>query len=168
MMKMGMILFGVALVAASLGCTPPKADLESARAAVRQADEDLNRAVAAKDMDRFKSLLAEDAVFYGQKILEGREEVASAWSVFFEPEPKVRLRWEPVSATVSAAGDLGYTLGDYVQEVVKDDGSFATAKGHYVTIWRKDPDGAWRAAVDIGTPPEAVSPPESNEKARDR
>ena len=29
------------------------------------------------------------------------------------------------------------------------DGEPATTKGRAVTIWRRDPDGVWRCAVDV-------------------
>jgi len=39
------------------------------------------------------------------------------------------------------------------------DGTPRTGTGWYVTIWRKGPDGRWRAALDIGTPPSPAPKP---------
>ena len=62
------------------------------------------------------------------------------------------LTWAPDAAEVSASGDLGYTIGTYRRTA-----GGKTGTGSYVTIWKKSSDGAWRVAVDIGTPPSPVS-----------
>jgi ketosteroid isomerase-like protein len=64
------------------------------------------------------------------------------------------LRWSPIRAEVS--GDLGYTVGTYVSESPAPDGSPNSGQGMYVTIWRRGPDGVWKAVVDLGNPTEAV------------
>jgi len=59
-----------------------------------------------------------------------------------------RFTWSPDTAVVAASGDLGYTLGRYA---IRDEAGDTTARGHYVTVWQKQPDGSWKIAVDIGT-----------------
>jgi ketosteroid isomerase-like protein len=51
----------------------------------------------------------------------------------------------------STSADLGYTIGKWqVRSRAHPDSVFS--HGNYVTIWRKQPDGSWKAAVDIGNP----------------
>ncbi len=59
------------------------------------------------------------------------------------------LVWEPAYAEISAAGDLGVTTGPWEQRPQP----FAppAAFGHFVSVWKKQPSGKWRVAVDIGT-----------------
>ena len=68
-----------------------------------------------------------------------------AWSAR-PARPTSRLTWYPVLAEVSQAGDLGYTTGPWT--------SFLNDKpqvsGEHVTVWRKQPDGTWKFAVDMG------------------
>jgi ketosteroid isomerase-like protein len=73
--------------------------------------------------------------------------------------PPVTLNWFPVYGDVSRAGDLGYTTGPYVfsDDAKKEPPDY----GYYFTIWKRQADGAWRVALDLGipTPPLDVSPP---------
>ncbi len=60
------------------------------------------------------------------------------------------LTWQPVFAFVSRAGDMGYTTGpwEYRDKSIEDK---PTAFGYFVTIWKKQPDGAWKVVLDLGT-----------------
>jgi ketosteroid isomerase-like protein len=42
---------------------------------------------------------------------------------------------------------MGYTIGTYELTVEKD-GAFMVTVGKYVTIWKKQADGAWKVVVD--------------------
>lgn len=55
------------------------------------------------------------------------------------------LTWEPQAGEVSASGDMGFTYGIYTL-TTKD----TTAKGTYVSIWKKQPDGHWKFILDTG------------------
>jgi len=65
------------------------------------------------------------------------------------PDLPTVLIWRPLFAEISGAADMGYTSGPY--EVYKDrltkEGSDF---GHYVTIWKKQSGGDWKAILDIG------------------
>jgi ketosteroid isomerase-like protein len=152
----GCLVIGAVVI--GLGCA---ADSENDREAIRQADIAFNRAVAEKDIEAFSELVAQEAVFYGTGLAEGREAVVRSWKPYFEPEASVTLSWSPGSAEVSASGDLGYTRGSYEMSVQDDNGARQRFAGSYVTIWEKGGDGRWRAAVDIGTPPQPVAEPAS-------
>ena len=61
-------------------------------------------------------------------------------------QPNTRLSWYPVLADVAQSGDLGYTTGPWTR--LKD--GQPQAAGEYVTVWRKQPDGTWKFAIDMG------------------
>ncbi|MCA1566343.1 MAG: nuclear transport factor 2 family protein [Acidobacteria bacterium] len=63
--------------------------------------------------------------------------------------PPVTLYWEPVFADVSRAGDLGYTTGPYR---LSDQSAQRrpTQHGYYFSIWKRQPGGAWKVALDVG------------------
>lgn len=90
--------------------------------------------------DAFLEYLAADSVIFRPGPLAGRP--------WFEQSPPVEgtLSWEPVFADVSRRGDMGYTSGPW--QFTSGDGE--PAHGHYVSIWKKQDDGAWRMALDIG------------------
>ncbi len=55
------------------------------------------------------------------------------------------LTWKPAKAEVSKSGDLGYSFGIY-ELTTKD----TILKGTYVSIWKKQSDGAWKFVLDSG------------------
>lgn len=57
-------------------------------------------------------------------------------------EPRRHLVWWPLYAGISRSGDLGFTTGPYA---IDED-----RRGHYFTIWRREPDGAWKWVLDAG------------------
>jgi ketosteroid isomerase-like protein len=63
--------------------------------------------------------------------------------------PPVTLNWEPIFADVSNAGDLGYTTGPY-RLIDESPEHRPTRHGYYFSIWKRQPDGAWKVAVDVG------------------
>jgi ketosteroid isomerase-like protein len=52
------------------------------------------------------------------------------------------IKWQPLAADVSRAGDLGYTHGTY---------EAGNERGSYVRIWQKQ-DGHWRIIMDVANP----------------
>jgi ketosteroid isomerase-like protein len=73
--------------------------------------------------------------------------------VFAEPAAATPT-WDPEAAEVAASGDLAYSWGWFVWTPVPGgplDGKPA-ATGYYVSIWKKQPDGAWKWVVDLGVP----------------
>lgn len=52
------------------------------------------------------------------------------------------IKWQPIAADVSRAGDLGYTHGTY---------EAGDERGSYVRIWKKE-NGAWRIIIDVANP----------------
>jgi ketosteroid isomerase-like protein len=72
----------------------------------------------------------------------------------FLPDAASTLTWKPREVEVSASGDLGFTIGDFEVRTRDAKGGSRSARGSYVTVWKRGPDGTWRAVVDIGTRPE--------------
>lgn len=68
------------------------------------------------------------------------------------PTPKplaATLNWEPRYGDVSKAGDLGYNIGPW--NYVNNSGKESAVHGYYMSIWRREPDGRWKVALDFGT-----------------
>src|SRR6266478_608278 len=59
------------------------------------------------------------------------------------------LAWQPIFAFVSSAGDLGYTTGPWqYKKDIKD--AEPAAFGNFLTVWKKQADGSWKFAIDLG------------------
>ena len=54
------------------------------------------------------------------------------------------LLWRPAYAGIARSGDFGFTTGPV--QIRGQDG----VRGHYFTIWRKQPDGSWKWIFDAG------------------
>lgn len=65
------------------------------------------------------------------------------------PQRATRLAWYPSKAVMSASGDMGWTTGpwDWRSDSTK---TKAEATGDFVTVWRRQGDGTWKAAFDGG------------------
>jgi ketosteroid isomerase-like protein len=60
-----------------------------------------------------------------------------------------RLVWGPSAGAVAASGDLGVTTGPWT--VTNADKPDAPPRyGHFLSVWQRQRDGAWKVAVDIG------------------
>jgi ketosteroid isomerase-like protein len=129
-----------------------RVDLKAAKAAIIKADKAFNQSVADRDLRRFLSLVAEDATFSGgtPNEIHGRDAVGKGWAPMFEPGGPT-LTWTPTKGEVLAGGDLGYTVGIWERRARGQDGTLKVTHGNYLTVWRKDPDGAWRAVYDTGS-----------------
>ncbi|MFL6228558.1 MAG: YybH family protein [Pyrinomonadaceae bacterium] len=69
--------------------------------------------------------------------------------------PPVTLNWFPVHGDIAGAGDLGYTTGPYVRTDNSPQKS-PPDYGYYFSVWRKQADGAWKVALDLGVPVPAL------------
>ena len=77
-------------------------------------------------------------------------------------DPNWSLALQVVQVEVSRGGDLGYTRGTYVLTATDPASKKAvTEKGRFVTIFRKEADGSWKAVQEISNA-EAPAAPSSN------
>lgn len=100
----------------------------------------------------FLDFLANRSIVFDPIPADGKAQMASR-----TPSDE-RTSWWPRHGELSANGDFGYTTGSWAS---------SQARGRYVTIWRFQADGAWRAEVvariryDLDTlsvPPPMASP----------
>jgi ketosteroid isomerase-like protein len=117
-----------------------------------QADREFNAAVAEGGSQAWASWFAEDGATIQPGIGEvrGRARILELMAAL--DDPSVSLAWEPDRADIAASGDLGWTTGHYVSESPGPDGSQQRSEGLYVSIWRRQPDGAWKVVMDLGNP----------------
>jgi ketosteroid isomerase-like protein len=90
----------------------------------------------------FLENLARDAVVFKP----GPVAAVPVWNE--RPASSYRLMWEPSWAEVSGNGDLGVTTGPWILK--PGDRDSVVGQGHFMTMWRRDPDGPWLVALDLG------------------
>jgi len=91
----------------------------------------------------FLEFLAETSVVLGPQPTPGRAATEAG------PAPGAPLRWRPDLASISGAGDFGWASGPFLAYKTST-ADPPVAAGHYLTIWRRGEDGAWRVLLDGG------------------
>ena len=146
-------IFGALLAAGSMNMRAQRADPNlTAAAAIMKADVDFNQAVADRDLKRFLSFVGEPATFNGgtPDEVHSRDAIAKDWARYFQANGP-RLTWKPTKGEILGRGDLGYTVGTWELRAAAGGGQAAVTRGNYLTVWRKQADGAWRVSFDTGS-----------------
>jgi len=137
--------------------TPPDTRAADA-AALRAIIKDWSAAAQAKDAAKFVSVYAEDAVVMmaGVPDIRGLAAIREGIPAMMQ-DPAFALSFEADTVEVARSGDLAYETGSYSMTMTGPDKKPASEKGHYVVVWRKGADGAWKVVVDapVSDPPDA-------------
>ncbi len=135
---------------------PPAPELQTALEAVVAAELAFSRASAAQGTrEAFLAYLAADAVLFRPGPVPGRSFIEQG------PASPIVLTWRPIHAEIAASADLGYTTGPFELRATAD--AKETSHGHYVTVWKKQADGAWKAVIDGGiATPQAYAGPDGS------
>jgi ketosteroid isomerase-like protein len=146
-----------AAAALALSACSRAPDREAARAAIRAADVAFARATASRGVNGWLEYFADS----GMQVVPGRNVVGKA-AIRDLMAPSLgdttrSLTWGPTSAAVSEDGSLGYTVGRWERTARAKD-STLVSRGSYVTIWRKQADGAWKVVLDVGNADPAPTP----------
>jgi uncharacterized protein (TIGR02246 family) len=133
--------------------------------AIQDSEAQWNQDYAAKDNDKIVAHYADDAILMvsGTPSSSGKDAIRTALEEMVA-DPALSLKFRATKVEVAKSGDVAYTQGTYImtvtdpktKQVINDHGS-------YVTTYRKQPDGTWKAVADIATsevPPPA--PPSSH------
>lgn len=94
----------------------------------------------------FLEFFADDAIAFVPEPVKYKEAVKN----LPPPDPHaISLEWEPQTGDVAASGDLGYTTGPSVRT---DNAAPEKPKryGVFFSVWRREGDGPWKVAADIG------------------
>jgi ketosteroid isomerase-like protein len=115
-----------------------------------EADRAFDRATAERGLDGWMSFFAEDAQLNTPAgPLRGKAALREHYSKMFA-QKDFSIRWTPYHSESSTDGTLGFTLGTAVISWTDDKNQSVKRNGRYLTVWRRMPDGNWRAVTDIG------------------
>jgi len=157
----------VALVAIALAgaCAPPPAPDTRAQdeAAIRALETAWSATLQAKDLDKFVANYAPDAVVLAPNapIATTPADIRKGLGDFLAL-PGLNMSFRTTAVTVARSGDIGYAYGAYDMTMTGPDGKPMSDKGKYVTVYKKQADGSWKAVVDTfnsDMPPAPAAPP---------
>jgi len=119
-------------------------------AGLMKLENEFMQAAADHGSQGYMSYYADDAVEVpnGAGFLKGKAEIAKTME--FLDSGGNHLTWAPLAGGVAASGDLGYTYGTYEFRSKDKDGKAVVNHGKYTTIWKKQKDGSWKVALDMG------------------
>ena len=163
-MKRLAAMIGTALIALmATACNQPADTHDADMQAVKDNEAQWNQDWASKDPDKIAVHYADDAVLMapGSPATTGKDAIRSELKQMVS-DPTLSLKFQASKVEVAKSGDLAYTQGSYTltltdpqtKQVINDHGS-------YVTTYRKQADGTWKAVVDIASsevPPPAPPP----------
>ncbi len=163
-MKAFVTLCGMGVVALAMtACNqaPPAApDTHDADVkAIQDVETQSLQSWAAKDADKAAMFYADDAVVIapGMEPMQGKDAIHTSLKQMMA-DPAISLTFQSSKVEVAKSGELGYSEGSYkmtmtdpvTHKVVNDHGG-------YVTTFRKQVDGSWKAEADIAS--SSVPPP---------
>ena len=152
-MRTALLASALALCAlhAPAATLPSQADLAAIVVDVKAAETAFAKTMADRRLDQFTDFVAEDAVFMGAAANIGRAKIVEKWSGFFKGE-QAPFSWAPDAVAAAADGRTAISTG-----LARDPAGKVISR--FTTIWRKDPDGHWRAIVDQGVDvPDCTAP----------
>jgi len=122
-----------------------------------------NREFVAKDIEKLAAHYTDTAVVMapGMAPVSGRDEIRKMLQEMVA-DPAMSLKFQPSRVEVASSGDLGFTQGSY-QMTMTDPASKQVIHDHgsYVTTYRKQSDGSWKAVADIASSEAPPSSPSS-------
>jgi uncharacterized protein (TIGR02246 family) len=162
----------VGAAAASLaigGCQKEaKADPNAIQAAIKADEKKWNDEFKAKDQEALVEHYADDAYFVapGVKAANGSTEIRKAYSEGLNDQ-NFELSFASDKIDVSASGDLAYARGKFNEKYTDPKtGKVMSDSGSYVTIYKKQQDGSWKAVEDFAaSEPGAAKPVEPGKPA---
>jgi len=103
----------------------------------------------------FLEFLADDGVMFNPQQINGKE----LWRS--RSDSPALLSWYPTLADISSNGALGYTTGEgeYRPKGKSDTTVYYST---YATVWRRQPDGNYKAAFDVGISHDKPLNPDTN------
>src|SRR5580658_7157343 len=165
-MKRPLTLTAIAVIALmATACNQPADTHDADVQAIKNDELQWNQDWAARDADKIAAHYADDAVLKapGSPATTGKDAIRSALKQMVS-DPTLSLKFQASKVEVAKLGDLAYTQGSYTlvltdpqtKQMVNDHGS-------YVTTYRKQAEGTWKAVADIATsevpPPTPAAPP---------
>jgi uncharacterized protein (TIGR02246 family) len=158
----------LALAVILAGCSQapkPAADTREADAkAIRDVETAWNQANASKDVDQIAAFYTGDAsVFVPESpVLKGADAVKPILNSMVK-DKNFTFTFAADKVEVAKSGDIGYSQGAYTETMTdRKTKKVLTEKGKYVTVYKKQADGKWKAVADIwnedATPRAKASP----------
>ncbi len=130
--------------------------LEEARAEIDSLGRAWEAAANRADVEELVGIYAPDAVILppGGPVIQGSETIRELFRQEFE---RFDTKLAFTTQAIEIEGDMAYRRGRYVwRGTPRLSGQTVETANKFLEIWRRQPGGSWRIAVDMWNPSEAV------------
>jgi len=167
-MRAGALCLAIAGLLSLAGCAKKTApiDTKASEDAVKAADLEWSKAAAAHDLNGVFSFYASDAVVLpsNKEMLTNKSAVQKSWMDMLTPN--VDLSWTPMWVEAAKSGEMVYVVGSYTMTSKAGKGKTVTDHGKYMEVWKKQPNGSWKAIADTWNSDLATGSPILTKKVR--
>ncbi len=150
-LRYGWLVACVALSALLTSCTTPTPDTRDADvAALKNTEAAWVKDAATKDVQKWVAHYTDDAAVLLPEAptLTGKEAISGALKPMLS-DPNFALTFGATKIDVAKSGELAYTRGTYSMTATNPKTKTPmTEKGKYLTVYRKQADGTWKAVED--------------------
>ena len=156
MRRRNMVAAASALLVAA--CFKPSSKADIAKQ-IRVNEARSNQAYALHDVAALASVYADDAAlaYPGIPLALGSDAIQKATGAV-ATDRNLRVQFASDRIHVADAGDVAYSRGHYELTIIDPATNKAVnSGGHYLTVWRRQRDGAWKAVENFVTPATRVA-----------
>lgn len=163
-------IFGAAALTIVVGGCEKQAKVDPAaiQAAIKSDEKKWNEEFKAKDQEALVGHYADNAYFIapGVKAASGSTEIRKAYSDGLT-DKNFEISFASDKIDVSASGDLAYARGRFNEKYTDPKtGKVMSDSGSYITVYKKQPDGSWKAVEDFAaSEPGSAKPVEPGKPA---
>ena len=158
-------LLGAGAIATVLGgCNKTgngAASSDSIKQAIKADEAKWNQQFKAKDTEALVGHYADDAFFFatGQPPADGSTAIRQIYANA-STDPAFEVHFASDKIDVAGSGDLAYSRGKFDENYTdKKTGKVMTGSGSYITVYKKQVDGSWKAVEDFAAlDPDSIKP----------
>ena len=151
MLRSGLLVTCVALPALLTSCANSTPDTHDADvAALKDTEAAWVKDAATKDVDKWVAHYTDDAsvLLPATPLLTGKAAISGALKPMMS-DPNFAVTFGATKVDVAKSGELGYTQGTYsLTGSNPKTKAPEIEKGKYLTVYRKQADGSWKAVED--------------------
>jgi uncharacterized protein (TIGR02246 family) len=137
--------------------------------AIRDNEKQWNQDFLAKDVSKLTGHYTDDAVLMtpGMEPASGKAAIQKRVEELVK-DPAMALQFQAAAMDVASSGDLGYSRGTYTMTITDPKTNKPiNDHGSYVTEYRKQADGSWKAIADVIVSEVPMTPPAKAMKMKD-
>ena len=162
------VLAAAASLMFATACVRPSRPVDTQAADRKAIEDDQAQWLAdfhSRDVGKIVSHYSDDAVVIetGGPPVKGPQEAKKLYTAA-AADPASSLDFAPIDIAIAASGDIGYVRGYFKAiNTVPNTGRTAEEKGTYISIYKKQANGTWKVAVDIGSAETPLPPQDAGQ-----